>query len=556
MKTICSCFLSGILSLTSTLPWQEQNTGTHAKNGQQSAPQSGPPSQDSKQPIAFGLDETNWRTHVLGGIKASESRQYDKAKDEFEAAIAGWDKTWSDDTHTAYVFEQMAVILCHQARYVEVDSMLQRSHEMYFRLFQSLGPTVVLQETAGILLSLGFQTEADNLVKLSQRQEANLLLLPSLKEELQCVGKAADAGGRFSQFFMGSLLEDGFGSVKQDLGLAFQWYWKAASQGYAPAQEELGRLYDDGRGTKQDYAEALKWYLESAGQGYAPAQNRVGRMYDFGRGVKQDYAEAFNWYLKAAEKGLPGAEANVAYLYETGEGVRQDYVEAIRWYQKAAKVGNAVAQNNLGWIYKEGLGAPPDYGQALELFEQAADKGNGDAESGLGYMYAHGEGVEQDFVEARKWYLKAAEQHVAVAQNDLGYMYLHGQGGPQDLRKAFDWYKAAADQGFARAKYNLGTMYALGQGVARDDRAAVHWLLAAAEGGDTTACNWLGGMFEDGRGVPKDDVQAYYWDLLAADSWTDARSRMERLQKQLTLQQVSDAQRRAREWRTQHPLAF
>jgi hypothetical protein len=86
MKAICSCFLSGILSLTNTLPWQGQNTTTQSKNGQQSVPQSGPPSQDSKQPIALGLDESDWRTHVLGGVKASESRQYDKARDEFQAA--------------------------------------------------------------------------------------------------------------------------------------------------------------------------------------------------------------------------------------------------------------------------------------------------------------------------------------------------------------------------------------------------------------------------------------------------------------------------------------
>jgi TPR repeat protein len=58
----------------------------------------------------------------------------------------------------------------------------------------------------------------------------------------------------------------------------------------------------------QDDAEALKWWRKAAEQGDATAQTNLGFMYDsfmydIGRGVPQDDAEALKWYRKAAEQG-------------------------------------------------------------------------------------------------------------------------------------------------------------------------------------------------------------------------------------------------------------
>jgi uncharacterized protein len=67
-----------------------------------------------------------------------------------------------------------------------------------------------------------------------------------------------------------------------------KWYRKAADQGNANAQFNLGKMYDDGDGVPQDHAEALKWYLKAADQGNASAQFNLGKMYDNGQGVPQD----------------------------------------------------------------------------------------------------------------------------------------------------------------------------------------------------------------------------------------------------------------------------
>jgi hypothetical protein len=77
----------------------------------------------------------------------------------------------------------------------------------------------------------------------------------------------------------------------------------AAEQGIAEAQNELGSIYEDGRGVPQDYSQSLYWYRKAAEQGYATAQFKLAYMYEYGRGVSQDYSQALFWYRKAAEQG-------------------------------------------------------------------------------------------------------------------------------------------------------------------------------------------------------------------------------------------------------------
>jgi hypothetical protein len=84
---------------------------------------------------------------------------------------------------------------------------------------------------------------------------------------------------------------------------------------------------------------------KTADQANAVAQNNLGRLYQNGWGVPQDYAEAARWYHKAADQGNADAQNNLGWLYQNGWGVPQDYAEALRWYRKAADQGNADAQS-------------------------------------------------------------------------------------------------------------------------------------------------------------------------------------------------------------------
>jgi TPR repeat protein len=50
----------------------------------------------------------------------------------------------------------------------------------------------------------------------------------------------------------------------------------------AAAQCNLGTLHQFGWAVTQDYAEAVRWYRRAAHQGFAPAQHNLGAMYHNG----------------------------------------------------------------------------------------------------------------------------------------------------------------------------------------------------------------------------------------------------------------------------------
>ena len=60
---------------------------------------------------------------------------------------------------------------------------------------------------------------------------------------------------------------------------------RAADQGNADAQFNLGVMYAEGRGVPRDDAEAARWYRCAADQGEAAAQFNLGLMYAKGEGV-------------------------------------------------------------------------------------------------------------------------------------------------------------------------------------------------------------------------------------------------------------------------------
>jgi TPR repeat protein len=81
---------------------------------------------------------------------------------------------------------------------------------------------------------------------------------------------------------------------------------QGAEYGHARAQRYVGHLYatgDESLRLRQDYTEAAKWYRRAAEQGLAPAQYDLGRMYADGQGVPQDYVLAHMWLNLAGAAG-------------------------------------------------------------------------------------------------------------------------------------------------------------------------------------------------------------------------------------------------------------
>jgi uncharacterized protein len=55
-----------------------------------------------------------------------------------------------------------------------------------------------------------------------------------------------------------------------------------------------------GQGVPQHYVEAMKWYRRAADQGDALAQNNLGLLHVSGEGVPQNYIQAHMWLSLAA----------------------------------------------------------------------------------------------------------------------------------------------------------------------------------------------------------------------------------------------------------------
>ncbi len=122
--------------------------------------------------------------------------------------------------------------------------------------------------------------------------------------------------------------------------------------------ESPGRLLLQGLGVAPNYLAAVAWYRKAADQGNAFAQDNLGLCYASGRGIAANYAEAVKWYRLSADQGNAVAENHLGNCYYTGRGVAQDYAAAAAWYRKAAAQGNALARRNLQVCESRGLAAP------------------------------------------------------------------------------------------------------------------------------------------------------------------------------------------------------
>ena len=139
--------------------------------------------------------------------------------------------------------------------------------------------------------------------------------------------------------------------ARQKMTQAMEWYQKAAAQGNADADIQIGNLYQQGIGVQQSYAWAMQWYEKAADQGNADAEFRLGYMYQNGFGVPQSNESngvAMCWFQQAAAQGHVEAEIEIAESYEHGWGVQRDTAEAIKWYQKAAVQGSAEQSRSAG----------------------------------------------------------------------------------------------------------------------------------------------------------------------------------------------------------------
>ena len=171
------------------------------------------------------------------------------------------------------------------------------------------------------------------------------------------------------QHSLGGAYYNGWG-VPQDPVKAATWFRKAAKQGHAEAQFDLGAIY-----AYTDNVQAASWWRKAAEQGHADSQRRLGDLYVCGVGVERDYAQAAFWIRKVAEQA-EDSEMSLSDIYS----------QLTSWLRVAAEQGVVDAQYLLGWLYHHGRHVPQDHEQAARWYRMAAEQGDADAQLALDAM--------------------------------------------------------------------------------------------------------------------------------------------------------------------------
>ena len=219
---------------------------------------------------------------------------------------------------------------------------------------------------------------------------------------------------------------------------------KEANLGNSEAQYKMGKCLGD----KKEYTQAFEWWSKAAAQGFAKAEYNVGVCYENGMGVEKNTVKAFEWYSKAATQGFANAEYSVGAFYYLGIGVERNITKAFEWWSKAAAQGFAKAEYNVGGCYENGMGVEKNTAKAFEWYSKAATQGFSHAEYNVGICYEHGMGVERNWRKARKWMNKAAEDGSLDAQIESINKYLNHK----DAGMAMKYILLACKQGDENSK--------------------------------------------------------------------------------------------------------
>jgi TPR repeat protein len=360
--------------------------------------------------------------------------------------------------------------------------------------------------------------------------------------ELVELKNKAGNGDAESQYELGKFY------LGKDLKEAGAWYRKAADQGHAKAQSEMGVFNKNGWIDGASPSEAKRWWLMAAAKGDADAcsslaleaqrQSLEARLKGDATLQKQFRDEAIRWYTKAAEVGDRGSQFELGEMYNRMNDLGQsgktwpygitdadcDYESAMKWYLKAAKskYPHPGAMYRIGMLYMDGKGVPQNTETAIKWLELGAKGGAGWASEALTDLYRSGKATKKNTVRALELLNKEAERGSHEAHRDLGLMYYYGEEVTRDFALAYKHLSAIAESPLgtwdAQVYNALGHLYEDGKVTPQDLEKAFKYHLIGAKAGYPTGQFSVGYAYQFGRGTTVDFVEAVQWYRLSAES--------------------------------------
>jgi TPR repeat protein len=299
-------------------------------------------------------------------------------------------------------------------------------------------------------------------------------------------------------------------------------------------------------------AEALPYCVRAAEQGHAKAQNELGNWYLQGAegALVADRSKAFSWFLRAASQAYAPAMVSLAHWWESAPESNRDPDQVMKHLRAAAMIGDADAQVALAERLANGLSPgqadpvyPVDFEEALILLHKAAKQGHSQAMYFLALHLLDGRPFARDPGGAARWLQKAANLGHTGAMGVLARLHEDGSGVERNLGRAFDLNQQAG------LRLRVGRAYRDGRGVPANPVLALECFVEEAEARvdePAEVLPWLGMMFESGQGVAKDETVARA--LYAASRTTAGEMLLARLEESrpgATLQSRLEAYRDA-----------
>ncbi|KAF9116989.1 hypothetical protein BGX27_007043 [Mortierella sp. AM989] len=238
--------------------------------------------------------------------------------------------------------------------------------------------------------------------------------------------------------------------------LAYEWASKAARRGWSKAEYTLGHYHEVGIGVPQDLGVAKQWYLKAAAKGNERALLRllVGHV-----GLDVDYAQLKDALLFQNQDN-PYLIHQLAQFHEHREyGLVPDEDTAFELYAASAQADYAPAQYRLGACYEFGiLRCPQDPVQAVHWYGRGAENGHVEALLALAGFYldgSAGQAAEQNDQEAFRHVKAAAQRGVPKAEYITGFFLEYGLGVDRNTKEAKQWYRLACAKGVESAERRL-----------------------------------------------------------------------------------------------------
>lgn len=138
-------------------------------------------------------------------------------------------------------------------------------------------------------------------------------------DALECFRQAAELGSPRGYWGMAFLYDLGKYGVKRDRKKAEEMHRKAGAAGYAPSASRFGAAWPDAARalglTAEEARVQARMRRRAAAEGYASEQYNLGVMYQTGFGLPKDMAKAREWFQKAADQNDVQAKSMLKKLH-------------------------------------------------------------------------------------------------------------------------------------------------------------------------------------------------------------------------------------------------